>query len=190
MRSFEDYCWSDILTDDMTRIYSAYHRQRAISSRPALVVVHPENGFTAVAQPEWPKEVERIAAIARKNGTPVVHSRRNTDDRLHVRIAPEDFTCARPCESAFFFSDLERVLTRQKVNGVIVVGAPASGAVRATAAEAKSYGYRTAIAEDATGDESSLLRKVALFDVAHKYADVMSADEVIEFLQAGKGTAS
>jgi hypothetical protein len=45
--------------------------------------------------------------------------------------------------------------------------------------EGKSFGYKVAIAEDAVGDVSSFLHKVALFEIAHKYADVMSLDELI-----------
>ena len=32
----------------------------------------------------------------------------------------------------------------------------------------KSFGYKVAIAEDAVGDVSSFLHKVALFEIAHK----------------------
>ena len=28
MRDFEDYCWRDLLTPDMVKIYAAYHRER------------------------------------------------------------------------------------------------------------------------------------------------------------------
>ena len=47
----------------------------------------------------------------------------------------------------------------------------------------KLPGHKAAIAEEATGDEASLLHKVALFDVAHKYADVMSLDEILSELR-------
>jgi hypothetical protein len=60
-----------------------------------------------------------------------------------------------------------------------IIHAPTSGAVRATAVEAKSFGHKAAVAEDATGDEASLLHKIALFDIAHKYADVMSLEELL-----------
>jgi maleamate amidohydrolase len=63
-------------------------------------------------------------------------------------------------------------------------GAPMSGALRATAVESKSFGYRTAVAEDATGDEAEMLRKMALFDVAHKYADVMTTEEIVQMLRS------
>src|SRR5574340_337911 len=87
---------------------------------------------------------------------------------------------ARPCESAFFSTALEGELRRRGAGSLIVCGAPSSGALRATAVEGKSYGYKVVIAEEAVGDFSPSLHALALFDMAHKYADVMSLAEVLE----------
>ncbi|MCK9914344.1 isochorismatase family protein [Microbacteriaceae bacterium K1510] len=182
MRDFEDYCWRDLLSPDMVKIYSAYHRQRGLTSRPALVVIHPPSDFDTIGE-EWCRAVRDLSEIIRARALPVVHSVRpneNCDPRLGA--LPDELICRRTTESAFLLSDLEAHLTRARANGVILCGAPMSGALRATAVEAKSFGYKTAVAEDATGDESSLLRKMALFDVAHKYADVMTAQEIISVL--------
>jgi hypothetical protein len=54
-----------------------------------------------------------------------------------------------------------------------------SSALRASAVEGKSFGYKVAIAED---DLSTFLHKVALFEIAHKYADVMSLKELVSQL--------
>jgi isochorismate hydrolase len=48
--------------------------------------------------------------------------------------------------------------------------------------EGKSFGYRVAIAEDTVGDVCPFLHKVALFEIAHKYADVMSLEELVSQL--------
>src|SRR5262249_56207622 len=53
MREFEDYGWRDLLTDDMVQIFSAYHRPRALSTRPPLVIVHPPAGFYARIERHW-----------------------------------------------------------------------------------------------------------------------------------------
>ena len=88
----------------------------------------------------------------------------------------------RPCESAFFSSDLERTLRRHGARSLILCGGPSSATLRASAVEGKSFGYKVAIAEDTVGDVSTFLRKVALFEIAHKYADVMSLEELISQL--------
>lgn len=183
MRSFEDYCWRDILSAEMVHIYSAYQRERAVSKRPALIVVHPPSGFSATAQSGWLGSihalVERVAAMS----LPIFHSVPADGSPFSGFSAlPASSICLRPCDSAFLFTDLEPRLTRSGADGVIICGAPSSGAVRVTAVEAKSYGYRVAIAEETTCDEAALLHKIALFDVAHKYADVMSLDELFELI--------
>lgn len=182
MRHFEDYCWRDILTREMEQIFSAYHRPRSVASRPAIVVIHPGKDFVAVAQADWSKAAHRLIEAARRRAIPVVHSVPPGAALVSELFQVSEPASSRPRESAFFFADLGLHLTQAQANGVILCGAPMSGALRATAVDSKSGGYKTAIAEDATADEASLLHKVALFDVAHKYADVMTADEIIEQL--------
>jgi hypothetical protein len=180
MREFEDYGWRDLLADDMVRIFSAYHRPRALSTRPALLIVHPPDGFVARIQPDWLAAVARLCGAARDRDIPIILSvPPGTSVRPELLGKPIFQQCARPCESAFFFSDLVAAMVRAGADGLIICGAPTSGAVRATAVEAKSYGFKAALAEETIGDEATLLHKVALFDIAHKYADVMTLDELI-----------
>ena len=180
MRPFEDYCWRDVLTPEMERIFSAYQRERTVAAHPALIVIHPPGSFTAVAQPHWHVAVLRLLATARAQSLPVIHSV-PSDGAPFAALAPlpSEKICRRPADSAFLFTDLEPLLTRSGADGVVICGAPTSGAVRVSAVEAKSFGYKVALAEETTGDEASLLHMVALFDVAHKYADVMSLDELL-----------
>ena len=46
----------------------------------------------------------------------------------------------------------------------------------------RSFGYRVANAEETVGDVSMFLHKVALFEIARKYADVMSLEELVNQL--------
>ena len=187
MRDFEDYCWRDLLTPEMVQIYSAYHRERAVRSHSALVMIHPPADFVTT-DTEWHNVARSLADFMRQLELPIIHSVRpgeRCDERLDAR--PNEIICYRTTESAFLLSDLEAHLTRAGANGVVLCGAPMSGTLRATAVESKSFGYRTVVAEDATGDEASMLRKMALFDVAHKYADVLTASEIIDFLTQQKG---
>jgi maleamate amidohydrolase len=120
---------------------------------------------------------------ARALSVPILHSI-PPDAEPAKRVSPraDELIIPRSRDSAFLFSDLTAVLTNRGIYGLIICGASTSGAVRATAVEAKSYGYKAAIAEEATGDEASLLHKMALFDIAHKYADVMSLEEMLELM--------
>jgi len=50
--------------------------------------------------------------------------------------------------------------------------------------EAYSYGYHVVLAEEACFDRSPLSHKVNLFDMHHKYADVIRVDEIVAQLGA------
>lgn len=169
MRDFEDYSWRDLVDDEVRYIYTPYVRERGVGRHPGLIVVHPS---TPVAG-SWGAAVQALLQEARRRGIPVVHSGHPAEAKSGEPV------CARPCESAFFSTDLERTLKRLGARSLIVCGAPTSGALRATAVEGKSFGYRVAIAEETVGDESVFLHKMALFDLAHKYADVMSLEELV-----------
>jgi hypothetical protein len=180
MRDFEDYCWRDVVSDEDRLIYSAYVRERSVGPRPALVVLHP-----GVPLPDkaWEKHSARLLAEFRKREKPVLHS--FAPHSFPAQVAPRlplhpgEALVARPCESAFFSSDLERALRHAGAGSLVLCGAPTSGALRATAVDGKSYGYKVVLAEETAGDATAFLHKVALFDIAHKYADVMSLDELV-----------
>lgn len=163
MRDFEDYCWRDLVDDEVRHIYSPYVRKRAVGRRPALLAIHGP----------LPEGAKRLLEEFRRRKLPVVHSGAAQGDEP---------SCPRPCESAFFSTDLERILKRVGARSLVICGAPTSGAVRASAVEGKSFGYRVALAEEGVADQTAFLHKIALFDMAHKYADVMSLDELLEQL--------
>ena len=176
MRDFEEYCWRDLVSDEVRYIYSPYVRERSVGPSPALLVVHPGQGIDGA----WRNFAEELLAKARQRKMEVIHS--VVWGNSFLKIEEGEAVCARPCESAFFSTDLERILTTRGAGSLIVCGGPTSGALRATAVEGKSFGYKVAIAEETVGDESAFLHKIALFDIAHKYADVMSLEELREKL--------
>src|SRR5262245_30269836 len=178
MRDFEDYCWRDVVSDEDLYIYASYVRPRAVGSRPVVVVVHPGD---APSGDTWRQDAARLLPEARARDIPVVHS---LPPHSTPALATKDGEplVQRPCESAFFSSDLERTLRRQGARSLILCGGPSSAALRASAVEGKSFGYKVAIAEETVGDVSTFLHKVALFEIAHKYADVMSLEELVSQL--------
>lgn len=177
MRDFEDYCWRDHVSDEVREIYSAYVRERAVGPRPAVLVVHPGEAACGSA---WHAPAAQLLEVARKRGLPVLHSAPPGAGALRALGPGEtEALVPRPCESAFFSSDLDRRLRRAGARSLVVCGGPSSAAVRATAVEGKSWGYKVAIAEETVGDRSAFLHAIALFDMAHKYADVMSLPELL-----------
>ena len=85
--------------------------------------------------------------------------------------------------SAFFGTPLIAHLTQLGVQSLIVCGESTSGCVRASVVEAYSYGFHVVLAEECCFDRSPLSHKINLFDMHHKYADVIGVDSVEAHLQ-------
>ena len=98
------------------------------------------------------------------------------------QIEPADILITKQRASIFQGTPLSSHLTLLDVSSVIVCGESTSGCVRASAVDAHSAGFHVTIAEECTYDRAELTHKVNLFDLHHKYADVMHTEEVIAHL--------
>ncbi len=153
---------------------------------------------------------KKVLAAARAAGVPVIYTTR------HVRTGPvrSTFRDASPAEdsydiidevspeegelviykeraSAFFGTPLVAHLNKMGIRSLIALGESTSGCVRASVVDGYSNGYHTTIVEECTFDRSELSHKVNLFDLHHKYADVLHVEEVLEHLNAmRKNTAA
>ncbi|HVY59655.1 MAG TPA: isochorismatase family protein [Xanthobacteraceae bacterium] len=103
--------------------------------------------------------------------------------RPEFKPQPGDVVITKQRASAFFGTTLIAHLTQLGVQSVIVCGESTSGCVRASAVDAYSYGFHVVLAEECCFDRSPLSHKVNLFDLHHKYADVMTVDEVVAELE-------
>jgi len=84
--------------------------------------------------------------------------------------------------SAFSGTPLFSHLSLLGVRSLVVCGESTSGCVRASVVDAYSNGFHVTIVEQCTYDRAELTHKVNLFDLHHKYADVMHVDEVVAHL--------
>jgi len=99
-------------------------------------------------------------------------------------VEPTDIVITKQRASIFKGTPLASHLTLLDVSSVIVFGESTSGCVRASVVDAYSAGFHVTIAEECTYDRAELTHKVNLFDLHHKYADVMHTDEIIAHLDA------
>jgi nicotinamidase-related amidase len=76
------------------------------------------------------------------------------------------------------------------IRSLLVCGESTSGCVRASTVDAYSNGFHVSIVEECTFDRSELIHKVNLFDLHHKYVDVMHLDEVEAHLDRLASTRS
>ena len=147
---------------------------------------------------------KRLFAACRAAGLPIVYltgsirkgrvraTNRQTgydvgDDMMdiHPAFTPQDgdILIRKERASAFHSTPLVAHLTRLGVSSLIVCGESTSGCVRASVVDAYSYGYHVAVAEECVFDRSELSHKVNLFDMHHKYADVMVLDDIVAHLE-------
>jgi maleamate amidohydrolase len=94
-----------------------------------------------------------------------------------------DVVITKQRASVFFGTPLIAHLTQLGVQTLIVCGESTSGCVRATVVDAYSHGFHVVLVEECCFDRSLLSHQVNLFDMHHKYADVMHVDEVIAHLR-------
>lgn len=81
--------------------------------------------------------------------------------------------------SAFFGTDLASRLRENGVDTVVVCGFSTSGCVRATALDALQNDLVPVVVAEACGDRDPRPHDQALFDLDHKYADVVREAEVL-----------
>ena len=159
-----------------------------------------ENAHAAI------EPTKRLFAAARAAGLPIFYTTQDTrPDSLPSRVTatkrqrvpndpalyaiktefkpqPGDVVITKQRASGFYGTPLMAHLTQLGVQTVIVCGESTSGCVRASAVDAYSNGFHVVLVEECCFDRSQLSHKVNLFDLHHKYADVIHVDEVVAHL--------
>jgi nicotinamidase-related amidase len=104
--------------------------------------------------------------------------------RPELQPQPGDVVITKTRASAFFGTPLIAHLTQLAAQTIILCGESTSGCVRASAVDAYSYGFHVVLVEECCFDRSLLSHKINLFDMHHKYADVIGVDEVVRHLES------
>ena len=162
-----------------------------------LIAQHPSacgvNAWGAI------EPTRRLFSAARAAGVPVVYTTaaqkdgsvvatnrqvgqgRDDDYAIFDAFAPMpgDLVIEKERASAFYGTPLVAQLTRRKIDSLIICGESTSGCVRASTVDAYSNGYHATVVEECVYDRAELIHKISLFDLHHKYADVMGVDEVV-----------
>ena len=147
---------------------------------------------------------KKLIAASRAAGIPVIHLTRNVrdgveqvqstarqiDSRAKAPFAiredfaplPGELVIYKELASGFFGTPLGPYLRKAGVESLIIGGESTSGCVRATAWEGYSHGFHVTVVEECCFDRSPISHKINLFDLHHKYADVMHLDEVLTHL--------
>ncbi len=102
------------------------------------------------------------------------------DPRLDFR--PTDTLLVKKYASCFFGTDLVSRLLAHRIDTLILTGCTTSGCVRASAVDACQTGFRPMVVREAVGDRSVAAHDQSLFDLQAKYADVVSLEETLAYL--------
>ena len=86
--------------------------------------------------------------------------------------------------SAFFGTNLASILVSQGIDSVVLCGATTSGCIRATAIDLLQYGFPAMVPRECVGDRAQAPHDANLFDIQAKYADVVSVDEAIAYVES------
>lgn len=154
-----------------------------------------------------------LLAFARKQGWPIAHTRvvyadDGSDAGAFTRKAPgllkltetsplsQIVDALRPIPgelvirkrqaSAFFGTEFAPWLLWNRVDTLFVTGCTTSGCVRATVVDAVAYNLRTIVVTDGVGDRALGPHEANLFDMGQKYADLMTAAEIMAVTGATK----
>jgi maleamate amidohydrolase len=145
---------------------------------------------------------QNLFAAARRAGIPVIYTTRHVDtggvqstNRNVGRLAsdtydikaelaplPDELVIYKERASAFFGTPLIAHLQMKGIDSLIIRGESTSGCVRASTVDAYSYGFHNVVVEECTYDRSMINHKINLFDLHHKYADVMHIEDVLAHL--------
>jgi len=159
-----------------------------------------EAGWDAV------KNIQVLLDAARKKGLPIVYAapefrpgsphlgatkrHRAKQDftpelgEIVKEIAPrqDEVVIYKETPSVFFGTPLMSYLTIRSVDTLVVCGTSTSGCVRASVVDAFSHGLKLAVVEECTFDRGEVSHKVNLFDIHQKYADVISLQEALAYI--------
>ncbi len=159
-----------------------------------------ENAWRAI------EPTKRLIAASRKAGIPIIYTTgaAETATKLHnakrtwknpqtnldgysikddFTPEPDDRVIYKERASGFCGTPLQMYLQQKDVDSLIVCGESTSGCVRATVVEGWSLSFHVTVAEECVFDRSTISHKINLFDLHHKYADVMHVAEVIAHLE-------
>lgn len=161
---------------------------RAVPHIVRLLSLFRDRGWPVLYPHVAPKQAHDAGRLGAK--VPNIMGIAERGYRFVADVAPRDGEVLLPKKhpSAFFGTPLVSHLVDLAADTVVVTGCTTSGCVRATAVDAFAYNFRVLLPHDACYDRAEVVHQVNLFDLAQKYADVVSTDQAVAMLGA-LGTA-
>ncbi len=97
---------------------------------------------------------------------------------------PGEVVLRKTAPSAFWGTPLMAQLNHLRVDTLLITGESTSGCVRATVVEAASLRFKVQVVEECVFDRHEACHAINLFDMHQKYADVVSLDFALRYLES------
>ncbi len=156
----------------------------AVANIARLLKVFRENSWPVLYPHVAPKESFDAGRLADKVPALMTVKRSGYDFVAEVAPQGKDILLPKKHPSAFYGTPLASYLVDLGVDTLVVTGCTTSGCVRGSVVDGFSYNWRITVPHDAVYDRSKVSHAVNLFDMGHKYADVLSSGETLEALAA------
>jgi maleamate amidohydrolase len=144
------------------------------AKRAGLPVIACVNGYDSPrAAPHW--KIEPVYDLLRGSAGVELDPR--------IAAAGPDVLLMKSAPSIFFATPAAAILTKERVDTVIVTGCITSGCIRASVIDAFSLGFRVMVPHDCVGDHDEVAHTQNLKDVERRYADVIDAATAIEAIE-------
>jgi nicotinamidase-related amidase len=165
---------------DLTDAVEATNRVLAVARRDGIPIIFTTIGFEPNLKDGslWLQKAPGLAELKIGGGWVEIDPRleRREGETLIVKKGP----------SAFFGTNLPSILVSGNVDTIVLCGATTSGCIRATAVDLLQYGYPTLVPRECVGDRAWAPHEANLFDIQAKYADVVSVEDALSYLQSVK----
>lgn len=100
-----------------------------------------------------------------------------------LKPGDDDLIIYKQRASCFYGTPLLSHLVGLGIQSLIIGGGTTSGCLRAGVQDAKANGFHITLVEECCYDRTPINHKVNLFDMHHKYADVMKLRDVINHIE-------
>ncbi len=157
---------------------------QAVARIETLLALFRARGWPVLYPHVSPKESFDQGRLAQKVPALMTVARNGYDFVDAIRPQGNDILLPKKHPSAFFGTPLASYLIDLGADTLVVTGCTTSGCVRGSVVDGFAYNFRTVVPHDAVYDRSRVSHAVNLFDMASKYADVMSTDECLAALGA------
>ncbi len=114
-------------------------------------------------------------------------NRDGNDIMDEIKPGPKDIVIRKHKPSAFYGTPLTGFLNDLGADSLIVTGTTTSGCVRASVLDAFSHNIRCTVVEEGCFDRSQISHAVNLCDMHAKYADVVSLENALDYIETVQG---